>query len=224
MLVVKMPALSTVNLKFSILVLVQRLMILKKCWRFFALLFALVPITGHEASFAVEVPQKTTSSAFESTTILIDTTHRTLTLMRNDEAVLFFKNIAIGRGGSSILHMQGDNTTPKGTYRITSKKNQSQYKLFLGLDYPTVDHAELALAQNKITLEDYAAIVRANKLGLAPPDTTPLGGAIGIHGIGNGDLDTHREFNWTQGCVALENDQIIELARWVETGVRVHIQ
>lgn len=226
MLVAKMPALSGASTRFRRSILAKRLATSLQSGRWLALLLllGLMPRAGYCESSLSQSPQKTAVNAVASTSILIDTTHRTLTLMRNDEAILFFKNISIGRGGSSNLHMQGDNTTPKGSYRIISKKTRSQYTLFLELDYPTVDHAELALAENKITLDDYAAIVRANKLGLAPPDTTPLGGAIGIHGIGNGDLDTHRDFNWTHGCVALENDQIIELARWVEAGVRVHIQ
>jgi len=29
--------------------------------------------------------------------------------------------------------------------------------------------------------------------------------------------------NWTQGCVALTNQQIDELAKWVEVGTRVVI-
>jgi len=51
-----------------------------------------------------------------------------------------------------------------------------------------------------------------------------LGGGIGIHGIGRGDLDIHRQYNWTNGCVALDNDQITDLARWIGVGTRVVIR
>ena len=195
-----------------------------KSWLFLALLLAGgMPLVGYSELSSSESPQEPGLPTLDYKWILIDTTHRTLTLMRKDEAVLFFKNISIGRGGSSTLHMQGDDTTPRGSYRIISKSISSQYKLFIGLNYPTDEHAELALDENKITPVQYNAIVRANKLGLNPPDTTPLGGAIGIHGIGDGDLAIHRQFNWTHGCVALENDQIIELNLWVEVGMRVQI-
>ena len=47
---------------------------------------------------------------------------------------------------------------------------------------------------------------------------------IGIHGIGDGDRGVHRDFNWTNGCVALTNEEIDELLRWVKIGTPVEIR
>ena len=49
-------------------------------------------------------------------------------------------------------------------------------------------------------------------------------GNIGIHGVGSGDLDVHREYNWTNGCVALTNAQIDILAQWAHIGTPVEIR
>jgi lipoprotein-anchoring transpeptidase ErfK/SrfK len=57
-----------------------------------------------------------------------------------------------------------------------------------------------------------------------PPQHTPLGGYIGIHGIGNGDTQIHETVNWTNGCVALTNQQIDDLETWVYIGMRVAIR
>ena len=63
-------------------------------------------------------------------------------------------------------------------------------------------------------------------LGFTLIEDTPLGGAIGIHGIGeeNDDrLHVQRWQNWTQGCIALTNREIRELRRFVDVGTRVVI-
>lgn len=164
------------------------------------------------------------SAATASTWVLIDTHHATLTIIRNGEAVAHFNNISIGRRGTAPLHMQGDDTTPLGTFRIISRNTASPYKLFFGLDYPTPAHAELALKNGKIEAEHHRLILAAHAGNQIPPSSTPLGGAIGIHGIGAGSLSVHHQYNWTNGCIALDNQQIQEFSRWVTTGVHVNIQ
>jgi lipoprotein-anchoring transpeptidase ErfK/SrfK len=47
---------------------------------------------------------------------------------------------------------------------------------------------------------------------------------IGIHGLGNGDPLIHEEFNWTDGCIALTNEEVDELASWIHLGTRVEVQ
>jgi len=101
------------------------------------------------------------------------------------------------------LH-SGDNATPEGRYRITTKKGQGQsryYKALL-LNYPNDDDRE-RFAQLK-------------KTGQIPARATP-GGLIEIHGEGG------RRKDWTQGCVAVRNDHMDELFRRVEVGTPVTI-
>lgn len=68
------------------------------------------------------------------------------------------------------------------------------------------------------------AILAAAKEGEMPPQDTILGGAIGIHGIGRGSLKIHRIINWTDGCVALTNEQLRDFSRHAEVGMRVTIR
>ena len=139
----------------------------------------------------------------------------------NDEIVARFDNISIGRGGVSELHWRGDNTTPKGDYKVTAIFSNSRYGIFIALNYPTLQHAEQALGTGKFKPRDRAAIEQAQRAGRQPPTNTPLGGNIGIHGLGNSSLQVHQQTNWTRGCVALTNEQIGALVHFVEPGTRV---
>jgi L,D-peptidoglycan transpeptidase YkuD (ErfK/YbiS/YcfS/YnhG family) len=61
-------------------------------------------------------------------------------------------------------------------------------------------------------------------LGQIPPQDTPLGGQIGIHGLGSADARVHEFFDWTHGCIALTNSQIDHLSQIVDTGTLVKIK
>lgn len=157
--------------------------------------------------------------------LLVDTTARTLSVMRGETTVeARFDYIALGRLGPKPVHYRGDTSTPTGEFHIDAINHQSNYTLFFRLNYPTVAHASLALAAGKITQQDHERIALAEWHGKPPPQDTPLGGMIGIHGIGRGSLKVHRDFNWTEGCVALDNQQIHALARYVRMGMRVIIR
>ena len=135
-----------------------------------------------------------------------------------------YRHIAIGRRGAKALHYQGDDSTPLGDYRIDGINRESRYGIFLSLNYPLPVHARLAADAGTITAADRERIDRAYHAGKPPPYDTALGGMIGIHGIGKGSLRTHREFNWTHGCVALDNAQMQDLAARVRIGTRVVIR
>ena len=51
----------------------------------------------------------------------------------------------------------------------------------------------------------------------------PLG-QLGIHGVGMGDMKVHETVNWTEGCIALTNEQVRDLAKWVVVGTRVVVR
>lgn len=156
--------------------------------------------------------------------LLIDTQTAVAQVMAGDKTLARYDNIAIGRRGAVPLHLAGDDTTPLGTYHVNAIRRGGSYRLFINLAYPTVGHATLALAQRKITRPHYLQIIDAHEYGRLPPATTPLGGAIGIHGVGGGSLRIHRQFNWTHGCVALDNAQIADLANHLKIGTRVVIR
>ena len=157
--------------------------------------------------------------------LLVDTQALTLTVFSPENHVLArFSNIAIGSGGAADMHLRGDETTPRGTFHVTWIDRDSRFGTFYGLDYPTARIAWGAYVEGNITTEEYDAIVRALRQHRTPPQDTPLGGRIGIHGLGRGNPEVHQAVNWTNGCVALNNVQLRRLARWMQVGTKVVIR
>ncbi len=155
----------------------------------------------------------------------IDTGARSLTVYGADEQVLArFDDISVGRGGVAAVHYKGDHSTPLGHYRIVAVHRPHRYDTFYELDYPTPVHAELAYAAGRLKATARAAIDAAHAAGHRPPSNTALGGGIGIHGIGQGSLAVHQAFNWTNGCVALTNEQLHSLGEWAVPGTAVDIR
>lgn len=154
----------------------------------------------------------------------VDTTEHTLSVMQGDTVQAVFKNVAIGRFGTTWSKMTKDDMTPLGRFRVGWINEKSRYYRFFGLNYPNLDTAKRALDENRITEEIWLSILEAKSMGKIPPQNTPLGGHIGIHGIGRGDLEVHHQYNWTNGCVALTNDQIDQLGKWIKPGVLVNIR
>ncbi|MDP2957755.1 MAG: L,D-transpeptidase [Longimicrobiales bacterium] len=99
---------------------------------------------------------------------------------------------------------QGDGATPEGRYKITDKKarGRSRYYKALLLDYPT--------------REDIQELDALKAEGVVPRSTR-AGGLIEIHGEGGRGKD------WTDGCVAITNDQIDWLYARVAVGTPVTI-
>ncbi len=110
----------------------------------------------------------------------------------------------IGANALGVKARQGDRATPEGRYRIVRKKDrgQSRYHRALLLDYPNA--------------EDRARFAAARKRGEIPAGAS-IGNLIEIHGDGG------RGQNWTDGCVALANDDMDALFARVGVGTRVTI-
>ena len=157
--------------------------------------------------------------------ILVDTRTLTLTVYASDHRALArFHNIAIGSGGPAYEHRRGDGTTPLGVYHIAWIDRHSRFGTFYGLDYPTPAVAGRAYLRGNINAAQYDAIIAAFRAHRIPPQDTPLGGLLGIHGVGTGDPHIQRDINWTNGCVALGNRQLRRLARWLHLGTKVVIR
>lgn len=154
----------------------------------------------------------------------VDTRQRTLSVMQGVEVLEVFRGVALGRGGVAAYRREGDGKTPIGVFYISWINPDSPYHLFFGLDYPAAMHAEEGYRQRAIDQRTYHAILDARSRGELPPQDTALGGHIGIHGVGRYDPEDARLFDWTLGCVALSDQQIDQLARWVSLGTMVVIQ
>jgi murein L,D-transpeptidase YafK len=174
--------------------------------------------------FVDEKSNYTVPPDHQSVWLLIDTQKMLLEVKRGDRTVAAFPNIAIGRSGSGFKNHRGDNITPVGEYKIGWINEQSQFHIFYGLTYPSVQNAKEAFSKGLVSESEYAAIIYAHEHGQIPPQNTSLGGQVGVHGLGRGDENIHNLMNWTHGCIALTNNQVDELDRWIVEGMRVKIK
>jgi murein L,D-transpeptidase YafK len=156
--------------------------------------------------------------------LLIDTAARKIEVKKGGQTLEILNEIAIGRGGAGIKNHRGDNITPFGNYRIGWVGEKSSFRKFFGLTYPSVQDAEKALHKGSIDRLTYDRIITAHMFHQIPPQNTPLGGQIGIHGLGRADARVHKTFDWTHGCIALTNTQIDHLSQLVDTGTVVKIK
>ncbi|MDH3693311.1 MAG: L,D-transpeptidase [Gammaproteobacteria bacterium] len=156
--------------------------------------------------------------------VLVDTQSRTLAVMKGENEFLKFDEIAIGRAGTSEVHVLGDDTTPLGEFRITRINDESKYHRFFGFDYPTLNHVLKAHYQGVIDYSTFKNITNQMERQRVSPQLTALGGYIGIHGIGGGDLEVHEDYNWTNGCIALTNQQVDELTPYLKIGTKVVVR
>lgn len=147
-------------------------------------------------------------------------------LVRAGESIERQFRIAIGSGGAGDKQRSGDNKTPVGVYRIVGFRAESPFHYFIQIGYPNIKDAFQGLKSQLISQREFDRIVDALKSGNVPPQNTALGGAIGIHGIGEttpARLTIHQNINWTHGCIALTNSEVMDLTRYVRLGTRVEI-
>ena len=136
-------------------------------------------------------------------------------------------HIATGKGGKGTKRKRGDSKTPLGVYRISKLSKSNRFHYFIQLDYPNLIDAWYGFKNEVIDSSDFKRIAKAYKKRESPPQDTNLGGQIGIHGIGNTTtkkLAIHEELNWTDGCIALTNDDINDLMKFVKIGTTVVIK
>jgi len=184
----------------------------RRCLAALLVLFAMLPLAAR------------TAVAEKDIWILVDTRARTLSVLQGEKVRLKYSDISIGRAGTAHDKQRNDDTTPLGRFHVSRIARNTPFHRFFGIDYPSLEHAERALKAGIIDAEQYLAIRDALRSHQAPPQDTPLGGYLGIHGVGAGDPEVHAAFNWTNGCVALSNAQIDNLARWVRIGMPVVIK
>ena len=148
-------------------------------------------------------------------------------LVKDSDDIVKRYRIAHGRGGKGTKHKLGDQKTPVGVYRITNFKDDSRFHFFMQLNYPNLLDAWSGYKNKIITAKEFDEIATALSNQQKPPQDTILGGYIGIHGLGVENpekLALHKNSNWTEGCIALTNEEIIELKQYVSIGTRVVIK
>ena len=158
--------------------------------------------------------------------IEINKSKQELLVKESDRIVKRF-HAAYGRGGKGTKQRLGDKKTPVGIYKIMQFKSDSKFHFFMQLDYPNLLDAWSGYKNQLISAGEFKSIASAYKNKESPPQNTVLGGYIGIHGLGienEEKLLIHESTNWTEGCIALTNSEIMELRKYVDIGTRVVIK
>lgn len=135
--------------------------------------------------------------------IVVEKGKRTLTLFSAGLAVRTYK-VALGLQPLGDKVKKGDNRTPEGTYFIDFKNPQSKYYKALHISYPDAAHQE-----------------RARELGV------PAGGDVMIHGLPDRFKsygESQADNDWTEGCIALSDQQMDEIWRDVPVGTPILIK
>jgi len=133
---------------------------------------------------------------------------------------------AFGKNTNLIKTSATDNVTPIGDYKICAVDTISTYHKFLHLDYPNERDAAEAFKQGYIFEDEFKAIMLTAQKNICPPKETKLGADIGIHGIGTYNAifkNLPFSFNWTNGSIAVSNENIDELYKVVKIGIPVKI-
>ena len=135
--------------------------------------------------------------------IIVYKSQHKMDLVSNGKVIKSYK-VALGGNPVGPKTRQGDHRTPEGHYRIDTKNAHSRFHLSLHVSYPNAEDQE-----------------RARKLGVRP------GGDIMIHGLPDryaylGAL--HRNYDWTDGCIAVTNAEIEEIWKLVAVGTEVEIK
>lgn len=149
---------------------------------------------------------------------------RRLSVVRGRHVIHEIPHFAIGINGADTLRTRGSAMTPKGEFRVERINPRSQYATFIGINYPNPRVADQALSEGLITLEEAERIRRHYQRHRLSYPNTSLGGHIGIHGLGNRDPFLNQRVDWTEGCLAVENDQIRALASLVGVDTQILIQ
>ena len=134
--------------------------------------------------------------------VTVDKSKRRLYLMDNNQVVREFR-IALGKRPVGHKVYEGDKRTPEGVYQLEHVMEDSQFYRSIHISYPNeFDKAN------------------AQRLKVHP------GGDIKIHGQKNGEVKPSRymqSFDWTDGCIALTNEEMDELLGLVKQGTPIEI-
>jgi murein L,D-transpeptidase YafK len=120
-----------------------------------------------------------------------------------------------------------DQATPVGEYEICNLDSVHKYYRFLKLNYPNIDDASDGLRKGIISQEEYNRLSYEFYYEGCPRTKTALGNDIGIHGIGQYNSIFRNlpfVYNWTDGSVALSNQDIDEIYSVVKKGTKVVIK
>jgi murein L,D-transpeptidase YafK len=129
--------------------------------------------------------------------------YRLLSLMRHGKPVVSYR-ISLGWNPEGHKQREGDGRTPEGIYVLDRRSLQSQYYRSIHISYPNDMDRLDALRRDE-----------------------PPGGNILIHGLPNNLADIgilHTSDDWTNGCIAVTNEQMDVIWESVADGTPIDIR
>ncbi|MEP0191554.1 MAG: L,D-transpeptidase family protein [Erythrobacter sp.] len=133
--------------------------------------------------------------------LLVDKSDRSLTVYHRGQPLKTYFGLQFGDAPIGHKRFEGDERTPEGIYTIDTRNPRSSYYLSLRISYPNAYDRAFA-----------------NHYGRSP------GGDIFIHGQPNALRTGRMRGDWTDGCIALTNDEIAELWQIVPDGTPIEIR
>lgn len=135
--------------------------------------------------------------------IIIDKFARKLYIYQSGEKKLEFE-AEFGKNWMGRKRLKGDKATPEGIYLVKTKipQNKTKYYRALLLNYPNNDDVEM---------------FRREKQQGKLPANAQIGGLIEIHGNGGKGTD------WTDGCIALSDNDMLKVYNFIQVGTPVVI-
>lgn len=161
-------------------------------------LFAAVPLLG--AGWVLAEPTEPALVLPEIERIVVYKAERRMELWSGGALARTLTGIQLGDAPVGDKQFQGDEKTPEGLYTIDYGNPRSAYHLSLHIDYPRPEDVAFARSQ-----------------GRSP------GGQIFIHGQPNALPTGRLPGDWTDGCIALSNEEIAALWEAVPHGTPIEI-
>jgi murein L,D-transpeptidase YafK len=134
--------------------------------------------------------------------VLVRKSERRLYLMRHGEVLRSYR-VALGLMPQGPKERAGDFRTPEGRYQLTRRNSRSDYFLSIQVSYPNADDLR-----------------RAHREHVNP------GGSIMVHGLPNFQRhppDYYAAADWTDGCIAMSNADMVELWLMVQDNTPIDI-
>jgi len=134
--------------------------------------------------------------------VIVYKDERKMMLMKNREVLKTYQ-ISLGKTPVGPKEREVDKKTPEGQYVLDWRNPDSKYHLSIHISYPNDEDKRNAESKG-----------------------VPPGGDIMIHGCPNGfgwNWKYYKVNDWTDGCIAVNNEEIEEIWNVVENGTEIEI-
>lgn len=135
--------------------------------------------------------------------VLVRKSERRLYLLKGTEVLRSYR-ISLGLNPNGHKERAGDFRTPEGRYRLVKRNPRSDFFLSMKVSYPSDQD-----------------LVRARRNGWE------AGGSIMIHGLPNEPrkgADYYATQDWTDGCIAVSNSDMLEIWMLVSDNTPIEIE